>query len=350
MALPTLDVVIPLYNEIEVVDLLHRRVMAVCRKTGFSFTIIYVDDGSRDGTPDWIKQNAMRHDDERREKVSGSFFATPFAKATPQCEVRLLQLSRNFGQPAAIFAGLKHSQADCTVVMDGDLQDPPELIAEMTEAWKQGEQVVIAQRRSRKETFLRGLAFRTFHYWFRYLADTDIPANTGTFCLLDRSAANAMVDLPESHRFFPGLRSWLGFRQTSILFDREQRAGGTPKQSFIRLFKYALDAIFGFSLKPLRLLTSVGAMICVASLLLASWFLTKRIMGWETASIGFTTLMCAVLGLGGFQLVGLGILGEYVGRIYDEVKGRPQFVVAEEFRGQSVLQESSVQSVREMVA
>lgn len=312
-----LDVVIPVFNEIEVVDQLHERVVAACQQTGLSCHIIYVDDGSRDQTARWLAENAVR-----TEAVESDTIAP--------LRVTLLRLSRNFGQPAAILAGVRHSQSDCVVILDGDLQDPPELIPEMVRKWQDGKEVVIAQRRSRRETFLRGLAFRLFHRCFRYLSDAKIPPNTGTFCLLDRRAVDALSHLNESHRFFPGLRAWVGFKQCNLLFDRQERAAGKPKQTLPRLTRYALDAIFGFSLKPLRFLTVFGVLICVASFSLASWFLFKRMVGWETASVGFTTLTFAVLGLGGFQLVGLGILGEYIGRIYDEVKNRPHFVIAEE--------------------
>lgn len=316
MARPKLDVVIPVFNEIEIIDQLHTRVSAACVKSGLDFRIIYVDDGSHDGTPDWINENAVR----------------PLSR---NGETTLLQLSRNYGQPAAILAGLEKSDADCVVLMDGDLQDPPELIPELVDSWLEGSQVVIAQRRSRKETWLRGMAFKSFHKWFRYLSDSPIPPNTGTFCLMDRVAADAICELPESHRFFPGLRAWVGFKQKNVLFDRQPRAGGEPKQTFVRLFRYALDAIFGFSLKPLRVLTAAGVLICLFSFVLAGWFVFKRMIGWETASIGFTTLTCAVFGLGGFQLIGMGILGEYIGRIYDEVKGRPQYIVANELNSES---------------
>lgn len=309
-----LEVVIPVFNEIEIVEQLHTRVSAVCDSIGLTYRVVYVDDGSSDGTVDWLAEYAV------------TVSAAPNHQQRRQ--VALIELSRNFGQPSAILAGLEQCQGECVVVMDGDLQDPPELIADMVERWQQGDEVIIAQRTSRQETFLRGLAFRAFHTLFRGLSDSDIPPNTGTFCLLDRKAADAMLRLPESHRFFPGLRAWVGFRQSLLTFKRPPRAGGKPKQTFMRLIRYAMDAIFGFSLKPLRLLTMCGMATCATAFMFAAWFVVKRSLGWETASIGFTTLTCAVLGLGGFQMVGLGLLGEYIGRIYDEVKGRPQFVIA----------------------
>ena len=346
-----LDIVIPIFNEIEIIDQLHERVVSACNLTGLNFRIIYVDDGSSDGTKAWIHENVIGRPDSIDSKAEG-FGQSNLGQSnlgqnelsqkdlnasivfdktsTSKYSATLLELSRNFGQPSAILAGLRHSQSDCVVLMDGDLQDPPELIPAMVEQWQSGDQVVIAQRTSRKETFLRGLAFKAFHSCFRYLSDSQIPANTGTFCLLDRVAADSINELPESHRFFPGLRAWVGYRQSMLEFKRPPRAGGEPKQTFVRLLKYALDAVFGYSFKPLRLLTGVGLVICSLSFMLAGWFIFKRVAGWETASIGFTTLTCAVFGLGGFQLIGMGILGEYIGRIYDEVKARPQYIVSQQ--------------------
>ena len=336
MAEAQLDIVIPVFNEIEIVEILHTRVVAACRSTGLRFRIIYVDDGSQDGTPQWIKHHALsspaaglvgddsfavhRGDANRSEPATNHWIADD--------HVTLIELSRNFGQPAAILAGLQESRGSCVVIMDGDLQDPPELISELVERWLDGDQVVIAERTSRQESFFRGLAFKTFHSFFRYLSDSQIPPNTGTFCLLDRVAADSICRLPESHRFFPGLRAWVGYRQSLVKFQRPPRAGGEPKQTFVRLLKYALDAVFGYSLKPLRLLTTAGVLICSISFMLAFWFLFKRLFGWESASMGFTTLTCAVFGLGGFQLIGMGVLGEYIGRIYDEVKARPQYLIS----------------------
>ena len=320
MAKTKLDVVIPVFNEIANIEQLHQRVTAACEKIGAAYRIIYVDDGSRDETAQWLKSNAMdfRATDSQPETITID---------SQRGHVTLIELSRNFGQPAAILAGLEQSKADCVVLMDGDLQDPPELIPEMFNRWQSGDQVVIAQRTGRKETFLRGLAFKAFHKCFALLSDSSIPANAGTFCLLDRIAVDSICELPESHRFFPGLRAWVGYQQSMVKFQRPPRAGGEPKQTFFRLFSYALDAVFGFSYKPLRLLTGIGCSVCTFSFLLAAWLVFKRVFGWESASLGFTTLSCAILGLCGFQLIGMGILGEYIGRIYDEVKRRPQYLV-----------------------
>ena len=328
MSQSTIDIVIPVFNEIEIIDQLHQRVSAACQETDLNFRIIYVDDGSTDSTAQWIADNAIDHN----EASNGS--------------TQLLRLSRNFGQPAAIFAGLESSTADCVVLMDGDLQDPPELIPDMVARWQSGDQIVIAQRSSRKETLIRGIGFRLFHRFFRYLSDSDIPPNTGTFCLMNRQAVDAVCKLPESHRFFPGLRAWVGFQQSMLPFERPDRAGGTPKQTLSRLTRYAMDAIFGYSLKPLRLLTATGGVICLTAFVLASWFIFKRLIGWESASLGFTTISCAVFGLGGFQLIAIGLLGEYIGRIYDEVKQRPPYLVGQKLETSNTMKQQVYHATR----
>lgn len=310
MAERQLDVVIPVFNEIEIIETLHTRVDAACKATGLRYRINYVDDGSSDGTAEWIVENAINK------------------AASPDEAVQLISLSRNFGQPAAIVAGLDSTDAECVVLMDGDLQDPPELITQMIDRWREGAEVVIPQRTARKETFVRGLGFAAFHRLFQFLSESKVPSNTGTFCLMSRNAVVAVCRLPETHRFFPALRAWVGFNVSIILFERQERAGGEPKQNFVRLFRYAMDAIFGNSLKPLRFLTVSGATLCCVSLAAAAWFAAKRVSGVETASLGFTTIACAILGLGGFQLIAAGILGEYIGRIYDEVRRRPSYIVS----------------------
>ena len=307
-----LDIVIPVFNEIEIIEQLHERVVAACRQTEASFQIIYIDDGSTDDTAHWLSHNSAAIDLGRKGRI------------------KLIRLSRNFGQPAAIHAGLKSSHADCVVLMDGDLQDPPELIPEMLERWFKGDQIITAQRTSRKESLIRGIGFKIFHKIFRYLSDAKIPANTGTFCLMDRQAVEAVCRLSESHRFFPGLRTWVGFRQSYISLQRPIRAGGSPKQTIGRLTEYAMDAIFGYSLKPLRLLTAIGVTVFCFALMAISYFALTEIGGQGTSSFGFKTLASAILGLGGFQLIAIGVLGEYVGRIYDEVRRRPAYIVNQE--------------------
>jgi glycosyltransferase involved in cell wall biosynthesis len=247
----------------------------------------------------------------------------------------VIDLSRNFGQQAAIAAGLAASAADATVVMDGDLQDPPELIPEMVASWQAGAEVVQAQRRTRQERGVRRWSLALFHRLFGWLADFPIPADVGVFGLLDRKALEELNRLREKNRFLPGLRAWVGFDQRVVSYDREARASGLPKQSFGRLLHYALNGIFSFSYKPLRLMVLAGAVICVMGFALAGRFVIRRLAGVEQAQMGFTTLVTLVLFMGGVQLVSIGLLGEYLARIYDEVKARPLFIVRRRFPDRS---------------
>ena len=306
---PTLGIVIPIYNERAGLEELYRRLSPVLDGlTAFDAQVIYVNDGSSDGSLEALL------DHQRRD---------------PRFTV--IDLSRNFGQQAAIAAGLAASQADATVVMDGDLQDPPELIPEMVASWRGGAEVVRAQRRTRTEHGVRRWSLDLFYGLFGWLADFPIPSQVGVYGLLDRKALDELNRLPERNRFLPGLRAWVGFEQRSVSYDRASRAAGQPKQSFGRLLQYALNGIFSFSYKPLRLMVLGGAVICVVGFLLATRFVIRRLAGVEQAQMGFTTLVTLVLFLGGVQLVSIGLIGEYLARIYDEVKARPLFIVRRRF-------------------
>ncbi len=296
----------PVYNEEDLLDELWRRLTgALDAVPDLDWHAIFVDDGSADRTPALLEALCAR--DPR---------------------ARLLRLSRNFGHQPAITAGLEHAAADAVVIMDADLQDPPEVIPRLLEAWRGGAEVVLARRRSRRESGLRRrLGFALFHRFFRLLSDFPVTSNTGVFSLLDRRVATEMARLSERNRFLPGLRSWVGFRTAAVEFDREARAAGEPKQSFRRLARYAFDGVFSFSLKPLRLMTVIGVLVSALGFVTASYFIVKRLVGAETALTGFTTLVSLVLFLGGLQLVAIGVVGEYLGRVYDEVKSRPLYIV-----------------------
>lgn len=301
-----IDVILPLYNEEDNLPLLRERLMASLEKAGVNWRVIYVNDGSRDRTESLAREHNSQ--DPR---------------------FTLVNLSRNFGLQGALAAGLDFADADAVIVADGDLQDPPELIPEMVAKWQAGAQVVIARRKSRRETGPRRWAFEAFHLLFNYLSDYPIPTQTGNFCLLDRQAARHLRALSERHRFFPGLRAWIGFRQEFIHYDRMERHDGTPQQTFPRLISLAMDAIFSFSYKPLRIMTAIGVMISFLGFVLAFSFVLRRLLGIEIAQTGFTTLVTLILFLGGLQLISIGILGEYLGRIYDEVKNRPIYLVGD---------------------
>lgn len=300
-----LDIVVPIYNEEENLPSLHDRLIKACEKVDdMAWRVIYVNDGSSDRSLEIM----------RWQRESDSRFS-------------IVELSRNFGHQAAITAGLSCANGDAVILMDGDLQDPPELIPELISRWKEGANVVRAHRRSRKEKGMRRVGFDIFHKLFAWATDFPVPPNAGIFGLLDRQAAEELKRLPEQNRFFPGLRSWVGLNQEVVFYDRDDRAGGEPKQSLKRLIRYALDAIFSFSYKPLRIMTGAGIVISTVGFLLACFFIARRLLGIEIAQTGFTTLVTLMLFLGGIQLMAIGLLGEYLARIYDEVKRRPLFII-----------------------
>ena len=304
-----LSVVIPIYNEEENLAELYRRLRLVCEGLdNVNWQVIYVNDGSKDRSLEIMRQQSR--EDPR---------------------FCIVDLSRNFGHQAAISAGLAQADGDAVISMDGDLQDPPEVIPDMLARWQAGDQVVRAERRSRKESGIRRIGFDAFHRIFNWISDFPIPSQSGIFGLMDRTALEELNRFTEKNRFFPGLRSWVGFSQGVVYYDRQERAAGMPKQSFGRLIRYALDAIFSFSYKPLRIMTMAGAVISAAGFVLACIFVIKRLIGIEIAQTGFTTLVTLVLFLGGVQLIAIGLLGEYLARIYDEVKQRPLYIVKERY-------------------
>ncbi len=305
---PVITVVTPVFNEQAVLPELCARLTALFDgNPGCTWRAVLVDDGSRDESVALIRAQSARD---------------------PRFE--LVELSRNFGFQAALTAGLaRAATSDAVVTMDADLQDPPEVIPDLVASWRTGAEVVRAVRRSRQETGIRRFGFDTFHRVFGKLTDYPIEANTGTFGLLGRHALATFNALPERNRFFPGLRAWIGFPTADVLYDRQERAAGQPKQSFRRLVRYALDGLFSFSHLPLRVLTYAGISIALLGFAAAVFYAMRRILNIETAPTGYTTLVSVVLFLGGVQLIGIGILGEYLGRIYDEVKRRPNYVVKE---------------------
>jgi polyisoprenyl-phosphate glycosyltransferase len=245
--------------------------------------------------------------------------------------VVVADLSRNWGHQQAISAGLSLAQGEAVIIMDGDFQDPPSLIPEMVAAWKRGAEVVIARRTSRGERGLRRLLFPMFYRLLGYISDYPIPLSVGIFGLMDRQVCRVLADLQETNRFLPGLRSWVGFRTVFVNFDRPDRALGKPKQTLLNLFKYAFDAILSFSYKPLRLGLAFGLIMAAFASLAGFTLAIMRIYHLgifrDNVVLGYTSLMCALLLMGSIQLICTGILGEYIGRIYDEVKRRPLFVI-----------------------
>lgn len=305
-----LAIVIPIYNESSALAEMYRRLRAALdRLPELDHQVIYVNDGSSDRSLDIMLE--QRRQDPR---------------------FTVIDLSRNFGQQSAITAGLVAAgDADAVAVLDGDLQDPPELIPDLVACWRDGAEVVRAQRRTRQERGLRRWCVDQFYRLLGWTSDFPIPSQVGVCGLLDRRALEELNRLPEKNRFLPGLRAWIGFEQRTVFYDRDERSSGAPKQDFRRLVRYALDGVFSFSYKPLRLMVVTGTVISTVGFALACMFIFKRLAGIEPAQTGFTTLVTLVLFLGGVQLVAIGLLGEYLGRIYDEVKQRPLYIVKRRF-------------------
>jgi polyisoprenyl-phosphate glycosyltransferase len=307
------SLVIPIFNEEEVLDSLHTAVSAVLDDIGEPWEIVYVNDGSTDSTLD---------------KLLGYQVSDP--------RITVVELSRNWGHQPALTAGLQVARGEAVVLMDGDFQDPPEVIAKFVEAWREGAQVVIGQRRSRSETGFRRLVYPLFYKAMGFLSDYPIPLNAGIFGLLDRQVVDVMNSLTENNRYLPGLRAWVGYKTELVFYDRHERAGGRPKQTFFRLLKYGFDAIFSFSYKPLRLSLVLGMITAITGMLYGVFILTTRIAGVQLTGPfiwGYTSTIVSVLFMGGIQLICLGILGEYIGRIYDEVKRRPLYLVRQVHAG-----------------
>jgi len=298
-----ISIVVPIFNEQENLPELRRRLTSAMQSANQVWEAILVDDGSRDDSPKILA--GIREQDAR---------------------FKIVTLSRNFGHQPAVSAGIHHATGDCVVLIDGDLQDPPEVIPEMIRKWQEGFQVVLGERASRAEGGMRGIGFRLFYPLLRWITDLPSAPDAGIFGLMDRAVVEEFNRLPERNRFIPGLRSWLGFRQTSVIYARAERAAGKPKQSMGRLIRYAADGMVSFSYKPLRAATYLGFLTSVFAFVLAIFYIVT-FFAWRKQISGFTTEIVCILFLGGVQLISVGILGEYIGRIYEEVKQRPLYIV-----------------------
>lgn len=301
---PALSVVLPCYDERENLDPLQQRLVPLLEKLcGGRFEVIVVDDASSDGSA------------ERLDTIARS-----------DARFKVIHLSRNFGHQAALSAGLDASTGDAVVLMDCDLQDPPELIEAFLERWREGYHVVYGVRRRRKEGILKRTAYSTFYHSMRAIAPIDLPLDAGDFCLMDRRAVDAVRSLPESQRFLRGLRSWVGFRQTGVEYERGGRHAGTPKYTFGKLVKLALSGYIGFSTVPLRLASWLGLGAALVGFAFAAWAAATKLLG-VPAPHGWASTVALILFVGGVQLLVLGVIGEYLGRVLDEVRRRPSYVV-----------------------
>ena len=302
---PVISVIVPIFNEEEVIPELHRRMVAVLGNIGQPWELVCVNDGSRDASLSMLL--SLREQDAR---------------------VKIINFSRNFGHQIAITAGMDYALGDAIAIIDADLQDPPELIGEMFDKWREGYEVVYAVRAHRQgESRFKLWTASAFYRLLRRITDVEIPVNTGDFRLIDRQVLLTMRRLREKHRFMRGLSSWVGFRQIGIEYQRAERFAGDTKYPLSKMLRLTLDAITSFSYLPLRLSTYFGFFLALASLVGIVTTIALRLSG-NNAFFGQASTLVAVLFLGGIQLIFLGVIGEYLARIYDDVKARPLYVVS----------------------
>lgn len=301
---PSISIVAPAYNEQEVLGEFHRRVTEVMASLGCQYEIVLVNDGSRDNT-----------------------LALMYALRERDPHISVVDLSRNFGKEIALSAGLDHTKGDVVVVLDSDLQDPPELIPQMLDIWREGYDVVYGMRTARDgETWFKKTTAKYFYRLIKSVSRVDIPKDTGDFRLMSRRAVEALSKLREEHRFMKGLFAWVGFPSSPFLYRRDPRAAGETKWNYWKLWNFALEGITSFTVAPLKVSTYLGMLIAVLALLYAVFVIWKALV-YSDPVRGYPSLMTVVLFLGGVQLISVGLLGEYVGRIFNEVKRRPLYLV-----------------------
>lgn len=312
--LPNISIVIPLFNEEQVFPLLIERLDQIISNSDLGIEVILVDDGSKDSTPLMMKKKAM--DD-----------------ANYHC----IFLSRNYGHQIALSAGLNHVKAtEAVMVIDGDLQDPPELLDELYAKYKEGFEVVYAVRKNRKEGFFKKLAYFLFYRFIKKISKIELPLDSGDFALMSRRVVDILNSMPEQSRYLRGMRSWVGFNQVGVEYERKERAAGTSKYSFRMLFNLAYNGIFNFSEVPIRFASKIGFISIFVSLLYLVYSIIMRLTTDEIPS-GFTALLFVIVLFGGVQLVSIGIIGEYIIRTFFQVKNRPLFIIDQRIQEKEII-------------
>lgn len=304
---PAISIVIPVFNEQENLQVLLQRLTHVMEESGPDYEIVFVDDGSRDSSLKLLKEMAMK--DER---------------------IVVIELARNFGHQVAISAGIDHARGRGVIIMDADLQDPPEVLPRFIEKWREGHDVVYAVRTNRKEAWLKRSAYNFFYRLLQRIADIEIPLDAGDFCIMDRRVVDILVGMPERNRFVRGIRSWVGLDQVGLAYEREARYAGEPKFTLSRLVYLALDGLISFSYVPLRMISLLGLGVSLVSIFLAIGYTIQKLTRGLSPP-GFATTVVAIFFLAGIQLVTIGVIGEYVGRIFEEVKRRPLYIIRQVF-------------------
>ena len=301
-----ISVIVPMYYEEKVAEECYKRLTTCLQKlTDYTYEIIVIDDGSKDKTLEILENIASKDD-----------------------KVKVISFSRNFGHQAAVTAGLKHVSGDAIIIIDADLQDPPELIPQMIQLWEQGNEIIYAKRKKRKgESPFKLLSAKLFYQILNALSDTEIPKDTGDFRLVDRKVVDTINNMPEHNKFLRGLFSWVGYKQIPFEYEREERFAGETKYPLRKMLKLASDGIISFSTKPLKLVGLLGFISIVISILILIYALLSYFLKLNQLSAGWTSLMVAITFFAGVQLLSIWIMSEYIGRIYDETKQRPQFII-----------------------
>ena len=325
-----ISIVVPMYFEEEVAQECYNRLTAVMNSNHYNYELVFVNDGSTDRTLEILEQIAMN---DNRTKV--------------------ISFARNFGHQIAVTAGIDYAKGDAIVIIDADLQDPPEVIPELVNKWLEGFDVVYAKRKKRKgETWFKLLTAKYFYKFLNYMSDIDIPKDTGDFRLIDRKVADVFRKMTERNRFVRGMFSWIGFPQTYIEYERDERFAGETKYPFKKMIKFASDGIIAFSTKPLRFVMTLGSASVLVSIIVLLYSILTRLFGHEVQP-GWASIMVAITFFSGIQLLGLGIVGQYIARIYDESKNRPIYIVkdvynleAEEDHLNNSIMETKIGSLR----
>lgn len=311
-----ISVVIPMYYEEEVVDICYKRVVNNLKKLSdkYNYEIIFINDGSKDSTLEILKKIASNDDN-----------------------VKIISFSRNFGHQAAVTAGIRNVTGDAVIIMDADLQDPPELFEGMIEKWENGYDVVYGKRKTRSgESLFKLLTAKAFYNTLNKLSEIEIPKDTGDFRLVDRKVIDVIASLPEHNKFLRGLFSWVGFNQYAYEYNRVNRVAGRTKYPFKKMFKLATDGILSFSAKPLKVVGAIGFFSVIVSIAILVYSIVSFVFKLNSLTSGWTSIMCTMTFIGGIILISLGMIGEYIARIYEESLGRPEYIIDEliNFKGE----------------
>ncbi|PIE94184.1 glycosyltransferase [Bacillus fungorum] len=301
-----ISVVVPMYFEEEVAQECYNRLKSVMLQNDINYEFVFVNDGSTDRTMEILSE------------IAANDYRT-----------KIVNFARNFGHQVAVTAGIAAAKGDAIVIIDADLQDPPEVIPELIAKWEEGYEVVYAKRKQRKgETWFKLLTAKYFYKFLNYMSDIDIPKDTGDFRIIDRKVADVFNQMTERNRFIRGMMSWVGFRQTYVEYERDERFAGETKYPLKKMIKFASDGIIAFSTKPLRIVMTLGLLSVLISIIVLLYTITVKIIGTDTQT-GWASIMVAITFFSGIQLLGLGIVGQYIARIYDESKNRPIYIVKE---------------------